>query len=262
MWHLARGSLRPGDCLELSPLNLHVQPPAATSARPGGDDQTVSETRDYQDWHRRYDDPGSGLSWRLRRVRHHISDALDRHQGEVRALSVCSGDGRDLLGVLAERSDAARVSTMLMELHPELAQQGRSAAEAAGLTRVEVRTVDAGNTDAYLDVAPADVVLLVGIFGNVADDDVRRLIDFAPQLCRPGATLVWSRGRKFGRDLPGVTAGDLNDEVRARFAAAGFSETAYEMHDSDGGPALGVVRYDGPAAELRHRQASLFTFLR
>lgn len=27
-------------------------------------------------------------------------------------------------------------------------------------------------------------------------------------------------------------------------------------------PALGVVRYDGPAAELRHQQVPLFTFLR
>jgi hypothetical protein len=222
----------------------------------------VSETRNYQDWHRRYDDAGSGLSWRLRRVRHHIGEALDRHQGEVRVLSVCAGDGRDLLGVLAERSDAHRVPAVLMELHPGLAQQARSGAEAAGLTRVEVRTVDASVTDAYLDVAPADVVLLVGIFGNVADNDVWRLVEFAPQLCRPGATLLWSRGRTFSRDLPGVTAGDLNDEVRARFAAAGFSETAYEMHDSDGQPALGVVRYDGPAAELRRGQVPLFTFLR
>lgn len=109
---------------------------------------------------------------------------------------------------------------------------------------------------------PADVVLLVGIFGNVADDDVYRLIEFAPQLCRPGATLLWSRGRRFSRHLPGVTAGDLNDAVRGRFAMVGFSETAYEVHDGDGQPALGVVRYDGPVVELRQQRAPLFTFLR
>jgi len=222
----------------------------------------VGETRDYQDWHRRYDDAASGLSWRLSRVRHHIDVALDRLPGEVRVLSVCSGDGRDVLGVLAGRSDAERVSAVLMELHPELAQQARSAAAAAGLTRVEVRTDDASSTDAYRDVVPADVVLLVGIFGNVADDDVWRLVDFAPQLCRPGATLLWSRGRGFSRELPGVSAGDLNDEVRARFTAAGFSEIAYETHDGGGQPALGVVCHDGPAAELRHEPAPLFTFLR
>jgi len=222
----------------------------------------MSETRDYQDWHRRYDDPGSGLSWRLERVRHHIGQALDQHPGPTRVLSVCAGDGRDLLGVLAERGGADRVSAVLMELHPDLAQQARDAAAATGLAQVEVRTVDASNAEAYRGAAPADLVLLVGIFGNVADIDVWRLIEFAPQLCRPGATLIWSRGRKFTRDLPGVTAGDINDEVRAKFAAAGFSETAYEPHDSTSLPALGVVRYDGPPVELRADQPPLFAFLR
>lgn len=222
----------------------------------------MSETRDYQEWHRRYDDPDSGLSWRLARVRHHISEALDRHQGELRVLSVCSGDGRDLLTVLCERDDADRVSAVLLELHPGLAQQARDAAAAAGLSRVEVRTADASSTDAYLGVVPADIVLLVGIFGNVADDDVWRLIDFAPQLCRPRATLVWSRGRKLGRELPGVTAGDLNEEIRSKFVEAGFSQTVYETHDSDSLPALGVVRYDGPPVGLRQHQPPLFTFLR
>lgn len=222
----------------------------------------MSETRDYQDWHRRYDDPGSGLSWRLERVRHHIGHALDQHPGRTRALSVCSGDGRDLLGVLAERSDADRVSAVLMERRPDLAQQARDTAAAADLARIDVRAVDASDADAYRGAAPADLVLLVGIFGNVADEDVWRLIELAPQLCRPGATLIWSRGRRFTRVLPGVTAGDLNDEVRRRFAAAGFSETAYEPLDRGSLPALGVVRYDGPPVELEPDQAPLFTFLR
>lgn len=168
------------------------------------------------------------MSWRLQRVRQHLGDALDGHAGATRVLSVCAGDGRDLLGVLAERRDAGRVSAVLLELHPDLAQQRRDSAAAAGLERVQVRTVDASSIDAYLDGPLVEVLLMGGIFGNVADNDVWRLISFAPQLCRPGATLVWSRGRRLSHDLPGVTTGDLNDEVRARFAAAGFSEVAYE----------------------------------
>lgn len=221
-------------------------------------------TRDYQDWHRGYDDPASGLSWRLGRVRRHVSEALDRHPGPARVLSLCSGDGRDVLGVLSARDDSGRVASVLLELHPGLAQQAREAAAGLGLAGVEVRTVDAAEASAYRDAAPADVVLVVGLFGNVRDDDVWRLVDFAPQLCRPGATLLWSRGRAFRRELPGVTAGDLNDQVRARFVAAGFRELAYETHDDDGGgrPALGVVRYEGPAVELELDQPPLFTFLR
>lgn len=222
----------------------------------------MAETRDYQEWHHRYDDPASGLSWRLGRVRRLVHDALDQSSGAVRLLSVCAGDGRDVLGVLAGRDDAERVSAVLLELHPGLAAQARAAAAEAGLTRVEVRVADAGRVEAYRGAVPADVVLLVGILGNVADADVRRLIAFAPQLCRPGATLVWSRGRRFSRPLPGVTAGDLNPEVRERFATAGFEEVGYETHEGGGRPALGVVRYAGPPVALRDQEPPLFTFLR
>ena len=228
----------------------------------GGRVMAVSDTRDYQDWHRAYDDAGSGLSWRLRRVRHHIRDALEEHPGQARVLSVCAGDGRDLLGVLTERADTRRVSAVLLELDPGLAQRARDAAAAAGLTRLEVRTVDAGATDSYLGAVPADLVLLVGIFGNVTDDDVWRLVAFAPRLCRPGATLVGSRGRGLGREIPGVTSGDTNSEVRTKLETAGFTELAYETHEVGGLPALGVVRYVGPAVALTRSRRPVFTFVR
>ena len=113
------------------------------------------------------------------------------------------------------------------------------------MPNVEVRNLDAGTTDAYAGAVPADLVLLVGIFGNISSD-------FAPQLCAPGANLLWSRGRD---------EGDLNAEVRARFAAAGFTELAYETHDHGSLPALGVVRYAGPPVDLVPGQP-LFRFIR
>ena len=206
--------------------------------------------RDYEEWHRSYDDPGSGLSWRLRRVQAHVNDAVDQRSGPVWVLSACSGDGRDVIGVLAGRPDADRVRAVLLELHPGIAERARVAAEAPKLAGVEVRTVDAGMTDAYAGAVPADVVLLVGIFGNISDEDLWRTIDAAPQLCAPGATLLWSRGRD---------EGDINAEVRARFAATGFTQLAYETLERDGTPALGVVRYTGPAVDLAPGQR-LFTF--
>jgi hypothetical protein len=208
--------------------------------------------RDYEEWHRSYDDPGSGLSWRLRRVQAHVSDALDQRSGPVRLLSACSGDGRDVIGVLAGRPDADRVRAVLLELHPGIADRARAAAAATGLAGVEVRTVDAGTTDAYAGAVPADVVLLVGIFGNISDEDLGRTIHAAPQLCAPGATLLWSRARD---------ERDLNAEVRAQFTAAGFAELAYETLNRDRTPALGVVRYTGPPVDLVPGQR-LFTFCR
>lgn len=210
--------------------------------------------RDYLAWHEHYDDPESALSWRLARVQAHVSDALDQRSGPVRVLSSCAGEGRDVLGVLATRADADRVSVTLLEIDPQLAARARDAALAAGLRDVQVRAVDAGTTDAYVGAVPADVVLMVGIFGNISDADIRRTVLVCPQLCGEGATLVWSRG---------LDAADSNDAIREWFVEAGFDELDYAFYDegNGGGPALGAVRYDGRPQSLVPG-APLFTFLR
>jgi hypothetical protein len=213
----------------------------------------MSQLRDYAAWHRQYDDPGSGLSWRLRQVQGWIAGGLDAHSGTYRVLSLCAGDGRDVIGVLRDRPDSDRVSAVLVELHPEIAQRARDSALAAGLTTITVRTADAGTTDAYADAVPADLVLLVGILGNITDEDLWQLIDASPQLCAPGARLIWSRGRD---------EEDLNDQVRARFAATRFAELAYATLDQpDGGIGVGMVRYDGPPVPLEPGR-QLFRFVR
>jgi len=211
--------------------------------------------RDYVAWHDQYDDPDSELSWRLRTVQGYLEAALDAALADatasVRLLSACAGDARDVVQVLAPREDAARVATTLIEVHPGIAARAARAAAAAGL-RVDLRVTDAGTTDAYAGAVPADVVLLVGIFGNLSDADRQRTIRTAPQFCRPGATLLWSRGRD---------AGDLNSTVRAELTAAGFTELGYAAHPASDGPAVGAVRYDGPPRDLVAGQP-LFSFRR
>jgi hypothetical protein len=209
--------------------------------------------RDYLKWHDAYDDPGSDLSWRLRQVQAYIRQALDRLGGPVTVISLCAGDGRDVLQVLANRDDSARVRTTLIELHPVLAQRARTFAAEAGLIGVTVRSQDAGNTTAYVGSVPADLVIMVGIFGNISDDDVRKTIQTAPQLCRSGATLLWSRA---------TNGTDQNASVRAWLAEAGFAELAYREfnRDQDERAALGAARYDGPLQPLDPGR-QVFTFL-
>ncbi len=216
----------------------------------------ASQTRDYESWHTAYDDPDSGLSWRLRTVRRYLAEFFDRRQGSVRVVSACAGDGRDLVGALAGRADADRVQATLLEVHPRIAEQARRSAAAVGLSeQVQVRTVDAGSTDGYRDLLPADLVLLVGIFGNISDSDLDTTIDACPALCAPSATLVWSRGRDAG------IGGDRNDAVRARFVRAGFGELDYATLDRGSLPAVGAMRYDGPPTPLPPGQR-LFTLQR
>lgn len=206
--------------------------------------------RDYQQWHRQYDDPASGLSWRLAQARGYLRDELDRTNGPRHVVSAGSGDGRDLLGVLSGRPDADRVHATLIEFDPQIADDARTA--SADLPRVTVRTADAGHTEAYRDAVPADIVLLVGVFGNVSDADLDRTIDATPQLCAAGALLVWSRS---------IGDVDRNDGVAARFAGLGFDELDYAAFDGAQRPALGALRFTGePRALVAGRR--LFTFVR
>lgn len=216
----------------------------------------MSGVRDYLAWHEQYDDPGSSLPHRLALVRDVLRAELDARPGPVRVLSLCAGDGRDILGVLAEREDAARVSVALVEVLPELVERAIRAAEEVEAD-VEVVCADAGLSETYVNLAavPADVVLLVGVLGNISESDVAATAAAMPDLCAPGAALVWSRGRS----LEG--AADFVTPVREALDAAGFSEVSIRSFDvQDDRTALGVVRYDGPPVPLGPRQ-TWFTFV-
>lgn len=70
----------------------------------------------------------------------------------------------------------------------------------------------------FTDVSPADVLLLVGIFGNIADIDVERVISTVPTICNTGATVIWTRHR---RDP------DLTPKIAQWFATAGCVSTEF-----------------------------------
>jgi hypothetical protein len=52
--------------------------------------------RDWVEWHRDYDDPGSLLSRRGELMQGHLRAELERAPaGDVRLISLCAGQGRD-----------------------------------------------------------------------------------------------------------------------------------------------------------------------
>jgi hypothetical protein len=58
--------------------------------------------RDWYAWHADYDVPGAALARRLAAVQEQVRTALDgARPGRLRAISVCAGQGRDLIGALA-----------------------------------------------------------------------------------------------------------------------------------------------------------------
>jgi hypothetical protein len=199
---------------------------------------------DWQTWHDDYDQPGSWMARRLRVVQQRIRDALD--DGARRVVSLCAGQGRDLLEVLADHPRRDEVRARLVELDPRNAAVAREAAPPG----VEVVTADAALTDHYQGLVPADLVLVCGVFGNITGADIRRTVGFCAQLCATGGTVIWTRHR---RDEP-----DLVPVICEWFEEDGFERRWVSDPVEDFG--VGVHRFAGRPQPLA-LGARMFTFV-
>ena len=205
---------------------------------------------DWVEWHRDYDDPGSLLSRRAERVQGHLRAELERAPaGEVRLISLCAGQGRDVIGVLSGHPRRHDVRARLIELDVRNVELARQAAQAAGLDGVEVLQADAGATDACAGAVPAQIVLACGIFGNITGSDIQATVAALPSLCAPGALVLWTRHR-----LPP----DLTPAIRSWFGEAGFREEAFDTSE-DRYMSVGAHRLTGEPATLALGQR-LFKF--
>lgn len=215
--------------------------------------------KDWLGWHADYDAAGSSLARRLTVVRDYLERALSEAPSEAdgarRLISLCAGDGRDVLPVLARHDRGRMVQAVLVESDPELGRRARASAGALGLAGgVEVRTGDAGSAETYLDAAPAHVVMACGVFGNVSDEDVRRTVAALPALLVAGGVVIWTRGRGDGDT-------DASEDVRAWFEEHGFREMAF-ARPADARFRVGMHRLVAAAVPVqRLPRTRLFTFV-
>lgn len=198
---------------------------------------------DWYGWHTTYDDPGSEPARRLDTVRRRLAEWLDhapRPNGRrLRALSMCAGQGRDVIEVLRTHPRGREVQALLVELDARNVAQARSAAVTAGLSDVDVRQGDASQAAAYSDVVPVDLAVVCGVLGALSDADVARVVAAMPTLVAPGGTVVWTRNS---------VAPDLTPSIRGWFAEAGFRERSFDTEDGYR-YSVGVHVLDGPAGE-------------
>ena len=211
--------------------------------------------RDWHAWHQEYADPASSLSRRLEEVWIQLAALLERGAGSVRLLSLCSGDGRDTIPVVAgaERD----VAVTLVELDEGLARAAAAAAAAAGIA-ADVRTGDAGAAATWSDLPPVDVLMLCGVFGNISDADVERTVVAARSMLTPGGAVIWTRGNRVPDD-PTEHTDDPAERVRLVFLAAGFDEVAF-VRPTDASYRVGVARLLEPAGDPLPPR--LFSFVR
>ena len=208
--------------------------------------------RDYVAWHDEYGQPGSRLHLRLLVVQDLLALALDElPPGPIRVISLCAGQGHDLLTVARRHRRGADLTGRLVELDHHNAAAARDTIGQAGLDGLEVVEGDAGRSDSYAGAVPADLVVACGVFGNISDEDIEATVAFLPALCSPGAWVVWTR---HPRD-PGLIG-----RIEGWLAQAGFESRALVVPD---GLMFGVgaARLVGDPLPFRGEERP-FTFLR
>lgn len=180
--------------------------------------------RDWLAWHDPYDDPSSSLSRRLEVVQRHLAAALNRcEDGPISILSMCAGQGRDILAVLERHHRAPDVTARLVELDERNVAVAAVRVAELDSPHIEVVKGDAGVTDAYAGIVPATVVLACGVFGNISDRDIETTVAALPTLCRAGATVIWTRHRR---------SPDLTPRIRSSFSVGGHEILRVGGHET------------------------------
>jgi amino acid adenylation domain-containing protein len=198
----------------------------------------------WSDWHKDYDQVPS-LQARLKLVGEQIAGSLDEFPpGPLQIVSICSGDGRDVISALQDHPRRNEVTVTLLDHDAESIARGRATANEAGLGQ-QLRFIQADATLArnYLGATPADLVLLSGFLGHLPHQDVPRLIENLPMLCKKGGCVIWNRHLLIHQGREQVPA------IREFFRKSSFAEVHYTTTGTDGF-AVGRVRFDGQVLPL------------
>lgn len=166
---------------------------------------------DWREWYGHYDDEDSSLSRRLSVVQKRLNELFSDDGSVRRILSLCAGDGRDIVPVLTRYPGERRPEVVLVELDRGLAAAAERRAAAAGVTATVV-TGDAGLAETWQTNVPVDLLMLCGIFGNISEADIRNTIDTARSMLEPDGSVIWTRGY--------LTHEDLRPKIRRWFSGS------------------------------------------
>jgi precorrin-6B methylase 2 len=205
---------------------------------------------DWKVWHEKYEDATSPLAGRLEIVKELVREALDRApEGPLKVISLCAGQGRDLIEVLPNHLRRDDVQARLVELNAGNTALAKAAAQTNGLSQLEIVTADASRSEVYDGMTPADLVLICGVFGNISDADIKRVVEACPQLCATGGRVIWTRDRR---------APDRVEQICAWFEERNFERERLSYQVSRFG--IGMHRFAGTPQPLALGR-SLFSFV-
>lgn len=155
---------------------------------------------------------------RLGAVEQHLTEALDlAPKGEITIISLCAGDGRDVIDAVGVHPRRRDVAAWLVEADAKLVAAGIALARGTGLQKaVRFLQADATSYATYRDISCADVVMLCGVWGHVPPQERAAVVRACSMLCQKGGHVVWTRGVRLG-------SGRF-DEIRAEFSGREWSE--------------------------------------
>ncbi|HEX2474645.1 MAG TPA: class I SAM-dependent methyltransferase family protein [Lacipirellulaceae bacterium] len=191
---------------------------------------------------------------RLEAVQQHLIDCLDNApRGPIRLISICAGDGRDVIGVLPSHERRNDLSAWLVELDCQSVAAGIRDAAVAGLQNsVRFFNRDATEYATYQGIAPADIVFACGVWGHVPAHERASLAEALAGLCKPRGTVTWTRGISNGTARLG--------EIEALFVRPTWERLRITRTD-DKKWAVATYRCDGQS-RLLPRTGRIFNFER
>jgi len=191
---------------------------------------------------------------RLSVVQAHLTECLEvAPAGPLRIVSVCAGDGRDVIGVLRSHPRRTEVTAWLVELDRVSVTAGIQLTTSEGLGKsVNFLHKDATAFETYLQIAPSDILLVCGVWGHVPVDERSQLVYALSCFCRPGGTVIWTCGAKKG--------GNRVQAIQSLFTGSSW-ECVRLSSTPDQRWAVATHRYCGPPNALP-RSGPIFNFQR
>ncbi|HMD54402.1 MAG TPA: class I SAM-dependent methyltransferase family protein [Phycisphaerae bacterium] len=212
------------------------------------------QATEWDNWHKLYE-TWDDLQVRLRMVREQIAAAVDECPlGSIKIISICAGDGRDVLETLSGHPRRGDVRAYLLDNHAPSLERGREGAQRADLSEhMHFINADASVTASYVGFVPADVIVISGMLGHIDLRDVPRLIGQLPMLVKKGGSVIWNRHTKAANGVRQVPA------IRKMFAGVEFEEIFFGPASPEGF-ATGRCRFCGNQKPLESGRR-LFNFV-
>ena len=217
-----------------------------------GDKLARQRVGEWSDWHDAYQDESSELVGRMMTCRSHVTAVVDAAPpGPITVVSICGGQGRELIGALEDHPRKRDVRGRLVELDPGNTEFASQWAAAAGLTNLEIVTGDASVTSSYEGLPPVDLVVISGVFGHIDDEDKYSLIDFARSLCHTNSHVVWTSH---------LSNGGPAEFLRRGFFDRRFEELQYDIVPGDDFQFTVITNLYTGEQQPFHPHERIFTF--